>query len=183
MEVLLNRRSCRMFDPEQKVPKEDLQKIIETAQNYPCAIGAQEADFVVVSNKELLYDLSEKLRLNIQEFKGYLSSRITDLGVKNTIWCDAPTVVFLVSNREQTPFREINMGEAALDVIAAAESMGYSTLPVLMCANPDASEYTAAALNVPKEKIGLSIAIGKAKPEWKNHVAEKKIKSTIHYIE
>ena len=172
-----------MFDPDQKIPHEDLEKIIKAAQNYPCALAKQEADFIVVSNKDLLFKISEKLRLNIKEFTEYLTQRREELGVHETVWCDAPTVVFLVSNDNVSLYREVNIGEAALSIIAAAQSLGYSTLPVLMAANPDASQYTAEYLGVPKENLGLTIAIGKAKPEWKNHIEEKKIKAVVKYID
>ena len=172
-----------MFDPAQNVPKEDIEKILTTAQHYPCGIGAQESDFIAITNKQLLLDLSEKLRLNIPEFTKYLTKRITDTGVKNSIWCDAPLVVILVSNEQESFLRETNMGEAAMSVIYAAEALGYSTLPVLMCANPAASKFTSEAIGVPQEKIGISIAIGKAKPEWNEHVDTKKIKPKVTYIE
>ena len=156
------------------------------AQNYPCSYGRQEVDFVVCTNKELLQNLSDQLHHNIPEFEHYLDNRIAELHVKQTIWCDATCVVFLVSNKTKNfhaDSKEMNMGEAGMSVIAAAEALGYNTLPVLMPANPAASEFTAKALNIPKEDLGLSIALGKALPEWKDHLQEKEIKSNVKYIE
>jgi len=180
MESLLNRRSCRKFVRGEAIPKADLVKILENAQQYPCAMGYQEVDFVVCTNVEKLDDLSDKLHQNIPEFKGYLDTRVTGLNVKNTIWCDAPCVVFLVSNDQKSQFKEINMGEAAMSIIAVANEMGYGTLPVLMCANPDAIKYTSEMLGIPAEKIGLSIAIGKVRPDWE--APKKELKSEIKWL-
>lgn len=182
MEVLENRRSCRKFIRDEKINKEEVAKIIAAAQNYPCACGNQETDFYICTNRELLDKLSEQLTENIPEFTGYLKNRITELGVTNTIWCDAPIVVFLVANKNRNPESiESTMGEAAMSIIAAAEALGYATLPVLMPANPDAVKYTAKILNLPEESIGLSVALGHARPDWKPE--PKEIKSNVKWIE
>ena len=181
MEKLLERRSCRKFIRNEAIPKENLEKILNAAQNYPCAMGYQEVDFFVLTNQTKIDDLSAKIHENTPEFKKYLDGRITNLGVKDSIWCDAPCVVFLVSNGEQSGFKEINMGEAAMSIISIANEMGYSTLPVLMCSNPNAIQYTAEVLGVPAEKLGLSIAIGKAHENWKP--GDKKLKSEIKWME
>ena len=186
MDILLNRRSCRKFVRGQKIPKSDLEHIIKTAQNYACSMGHQEVDFYVVTNQEKIDSMSSGIHNATPEFKTYLDQRRKNLDLVDTVWCDAPCVIFGIYNEEskQSSSRsrsETNCGIAIMNVIAEAESLGYATLPVLMASNPPQAEVTAKALGLPVEKLGLSVAIGKAAPSWK---PEKKADiQRTHYIQ
>lgn len=186
MDILLNRRSCRKFIRGQKIPKNDLEHIIKTAQNYACSMGHQEVDFYVITNQEKIDSLSSEIHNATPEFKQFLDQRRTKYELVDTVWCDAPCVVFGIYNEESKNSSsksrsETNCGIAMMNIIAEAESLGYATLPVLMASNPPQGEKTAKALGLPIEKLGLSVAIGKAAPSWK---PEKKAEiQRVHYIQ
>jgi nitroreductase len=54
-----------------------------------------------------------------------------------------------------------------MNIVAAAEELGYGTLPVLMASPPPENEAVIEALGVPGDLLGLSVAIGRPAPEWK----------------
>lgn len=101
MDAQIQRRSCRKFSRE-PVPKADIEKIVQAGRNYACGMKQENINFVVVSNQEKLDKLSEFLEVSIGEFKGYLASRKAAFKVKNTVWADAPLVIFLTYEKEMS---------------------------------------------------------------------------------
>ena len=52
LEALEKRRTIRNYDPDWKIPKEQLDKIMHAAVISPTACDFQGQDFLVVTNKE-----------------------------------------------------------------------------------------------------------------------------------
>lgn len=181
MKAQLERRSCRKFSRD-PVPKADIEKIIQAGRNYACGMKLENINFVVVTNLEKLDKLSGILENSIEEFKGYLAKRKVTNKVTNSVWADAPLVIFLTyQTNENQDFGKINAGDAGINLISAATELGYGTLPVGMSAFPQALEPISAVLGVKPEQVGLSIAIGKKHPEWKNDT--KRDLTQIKWIE
>ena len=61
MENILTRRSIRAFKDE-KLPKEDLEKIVKAGLYAPSAMNRQSWKFTVVTNGELIQRLAEAIR-------------------------------------------------------------------------------------------------------------------------
>jgi nitroreductase len=60
LEIIQKRQSARVpFDPKRKVPRRDLQKILEAARWTPTAHNMQNFEIVVVDDKKLLRRISE----------------------------------------------------------------------------------------------------------------------------
>lgn len=181
MEQVLNRRSCRKFIRNQKVPRADLEKIVEAARNYPCSLGNQNVDFLVVTNQEVIDKISNGVTDACPEFKGYLMKRKETYNLESTIWCDAPVVIFGIYNDPKANRAESNCGAAMISIVDAAVELGYATLPVLMASNPPQNKVTSEILGIEPERLGLSIAIGKMDESFVPN--EKIIKSKVHWIE
>ena len=58
---MLNRRSCRDFDPNKEVEQEKLDRVLEAGLYAPSGVGSQSAHFIVIRNKE---ERDELMRLN-----------------------------------------------------------------------------------------------------------------------
>jgi nitroreductase len=168
VDVLLKRRSCRQFVRDEPVPKADIEKILAAGRAYACSFGRQGLEFVAITNRATLDRLGEGVSALSAGFKQYLDTRQARYGFQETVWCDAPLVIF--ANYTGPPdyhFAQVNNGAAVLNLIAVAEELGYGTLPVLMGSNEPQNAAVSEILGVPPKQLGLSVGIGKAKPSWK----------------
>ena len=52
LDIMRNRRSCRAFDPEKKVSREDLLKIVEAGRLSPSGCNSQPWKFIVVDEDD-----------------------------------------------------------------------------------------------------------------------------------
>jgi nitroreductase len=181
MEILRKRRSCRKFIRDEPVSKADLEKILEAARHYPCARGVQDLEFCVITNRQKLDELGDRVFQDCGEFQNYLRQRQAKYGFREPNWCDAPCVIFANFLQDPEQKSEINCGCAIMSIIVAAEELGYATLPVLMASGPPQNKGPSEILGVPSNRLGLSVAIGKAHPDWK--ADPKKTISQIHWIE
>jgi hypothetical protein len=97
--------------------------------------------------------------------QAHLKQRQTDYGVVEPVWCDAPLVIFLnFKNPPNPPYSKVNGGTAVLNLIAAAEELGYATLPVQMGTIAPQNAASAEILGIPANQVGISVGIGKAAP-------------------
>ena len=182
LEALEKRRTIRNYDPDWKIPKEQLDKILNAALLSPTACDFQGEDFIVVTNKEKLAKLEEVIINNLPEndFKKHFIDRRERHGVKNVVTCDAPCVVLIVKNeRAHKDWIKIDAGIAAMSIIVAAQNYGIES----MCLGVVAMDCTQAKceelFGLPKDSMILGVALGKPRGELKLH--EKVIKSKVTY--
>ena len=88
LEALERRRTVRNYDPEYKIPQEQLDSIIKAVQLSPTAGDLQGEDFIIVTNKEKLSEL-EKVILSCPPDRPHFRERRERHGVKNVVTCDA----------------------------------------------------------------------------------------------
>lgn len=166
MDKQIARRSCRRFSRD-PIPKENIEKIVAAGRNYACGMLLENINFTVVTNLAFLDKLSDKLEEAMPEF--HMVKRKEANKVTNTTWCDAPLVIFLTYRKDaKENYAEINAGDAAINLISAATDLGYGTLPVALTSFPGALKPIGEALGIPPEQVGMSVAIGKKHPDWKN---------------
>jgi nitroreductase len=167
VDVLLKRRSCRQFQRDTPVPKADIETIINAGLAYPCAMGNQELEFVAITNRAVIDRLGAEVAELCTPMKEHLQQRRAELGVVDPVWCDAPLVIFLNFQKPPVaPYSEVNGGTAVLNLIAAAEELGYATLPVQMASIAPQNAAAAKELGVPAGQVGISVGIGKAAQSW-----------------
>jgi nitroreductase len=182
VEILLQRRSCRKFERDTPVPKEDLDAILAAGRSAACARGIQELEFVAITSRSVIDSLGARVADLSAPMKDHLKQRQTRLGVAEPVWCDAPVVIFVNFKGPKTvPYSEVNGGCASLNLIAAAEALGYATLPVLMGSLPPQNTAAGEVLGIPADQVGIAVAIGKAAASWKPE--DKPQIAQTHWIE
>ena len=138
IECIKSRRSIRNYRDE-ALPKEIIEKIIEAGRYAPSAENRQPWRFVVITNKALIKELSEKTKKEIagmlrrkrkfrKKYPG-LDDRQTLLffqavanSSRDVIFHDAPAVVFIIT--ENKAFYDESCACAAENMMLAAWSMG-----------------------------------------------------------
>ena len=58
LEMMQQRKSCRSYQPDKVIPREDLLKIVEAGRLSPSGCNSQPWKFIVVDEKETLQQLS-----------------------------------------------------------------------------------------------------------------------------
>ena len=180
LEALEKRRTIRNYDPDWKIPKEQLDKIMNAALLSPTACDFQGEDFIVVTNKEKLSKLEEVVINNLPEddFKKHFVERKVRHGVNSVVTCDAPIVILIVKNeRANEDWIKIDCGIASMSIMIAAQNFGIES----MCLGIVANEKCEELFNLKKGSLVLGVAIGK--PLGKIQLNEKVIKSKVTYVE
>jgi nitroreductase len=136
--AILERRSVRKYTSE-PLTKEEIEKIIKAGQFAPSAKNTQPWRFIVITNRELIAELSRDVRKvmrqilkfhfvlrwfssdlknpkNVQSLKNHATNP------KDTIFFDAPVLILVVCKKEH--FREMSCACAAENMMLAAHSMG-----------------------------------------------------------
>jgi nitroreductase len=182
VDVLLKRRSCRSFERNTPVPKPDLERILAAGRSAACARGIQELEIVAITNRSVIDQLGGRVAEFCEPMKEHLKQRQSRYGITEPVWCDAPLVVFVnFKGPKDATYSEVNGGAASLNIIAAAEALGYATLPVLMGSIPPQNAAASDVLGIPADQVGLAIAIGKPTSAWKPE--EKKQIAQTFWIE
>ena len=180
LEALEKRRTIRNYDPDWKIPKEQLDKILNAALLSPTACDFQGEDFIVVTNKEKLAKLEEVIINNLpdNDLKKHFLERRERHGVKNVVTCDAPMVILIVKNeRASEDWIKIDCGIASMSIMIAAQNFGIES----MCLGIVANEKCDELFGLKKGSVVLGVAIGK--PKGKIELKEKVIRSKVSYVE
>ena len=184
LEALEKRRTIRNYDPDWKIPKEQLDKIMNAALLSPTACDFQGEDFIVVTNKEKLAKLEEVVINNLPEndFKKHFVERKERHGVKNVVTCDAPIVILIIKNeRADAKWIEIDSGIAAMSIIVAAQNFGIESMCLGVVAMKETQEKCEELFGLKKGSLVLGLAIGK--PKGKIELKAKVIKSKVSFVE
>lgn len=174
------RRSIKQFDPEHRMPEEDLHKLLTAAMQSPTSFNIQHWRFVVVKDAEL----RKEIRAN-----GNDQAQMTDASVLIIMtadvkawqkeparyWRDAPTEVAELLVNWMAPFHEgkeqlqrdeaqRSIGMAMQTLMLGAKAMGYDSCPMIGFDH----EKVAALINLPDDHaMGAMVAIGKGtKDPW-----------------
>lgn len=178
MNILHERHTIRNYDPNYEIPKEQLESIIETARISPSYMGMQDVDFIVVSNRAKLQEITDAAASTWDEqMRAHILPRKQNFNVQNVISCDASAVVFLVKNDNPSPKVDVDGGIAAMSICVAAADLGLST----MCMVLPICEPVAKIIGTELNKMIVCIAIGKAKADA--HITKRKYNNTVRYIE
>ena len=184
LEALEKRRTIRNYDPDWKIPKEQLDKIMNAAILSPTACDFQGADFIIVTNKEKLSKLEEVIINSLPEnnFKKHFIERKERHGVNNVVTCDAPIIILIVKNeRANDDWIKIDSGIASMSIMIAAQNFGIESMCLGVVAMKETQEKCEQLFELKKGSLVLGVAIGK--PKGKIELKEKVIKSKVSYIE
>ena len=114
-EAIRNRRSIRKYQVGAKVPREDIEKMLEAAMMAPSACNTRPWEFVVVLNEE-------KIR-KIIEFSPYTGMMKTASAA--IIVCGLPQ--YLGPQEKKLEYWPQDCGAAIENLLLEAEALGYGT--------------------------------------------------------
>lgn len=113
LRVLETRRSCRNFDKEKMVSKEDIEAIVKAGTYAATGMGKQSPIIIAVTNKEIRDRLSEE------------NAKV--MGSNNDPFYGAPVVLVVLADKEIGTYKydgSLVMG----NLMNAAESLGISSI-------------------------------------------------------
>ena len=184
LEALEKRRTIRNYDPDWKIPKEQLDKIMHAAVISPTAFDFRGQDFLVVTNKEKLAKLEEAVigSLPDDDFKKHFVERKERHGVNNVVTCDAPIVVLIYKNeRANEDWVKIDVGIASMSIMMAAQNFGIESMCLGVVATKDTQEKCEELFGLKKGSLLLGVALGK--PKGKSELRERVTKCKVSYLE
>lgn len=124
IEAIMARRSVRNFKMRE-VPRELLQTIMTAGINAPSAMNKQDWEVRMVTNQELLAELSAGM------LESEMGARMKErLGGRNA-FSNAPAVAFVadeLGSGEPGSFAEIDCGLLGENMLIAAQSLGLGTV-------------------------------------------------------
>jgi len=142
LKVIKNRRSIRMFTPEQ-INDSDLQTILDAGLYAPNGRNEQKWHFTVIQDKNVLERMLSSIKENIQDSgNDFLKERASSPSY-NTFY-HAPTVIMISGNAE-SKLVQIDCGAAAQTIALAAESLNINscvmTSPGLLFASDKGAQW------------------------------------------
>lgn len=130
LKAIASRRSVRRFKADQ-LDRKDLEAIVEAGLCAPSANNAQDCNFTVVQDPEMIAKIDEWIR---EEIERSGTASLKDLARKEGgIFRGAPTVVVLSTERGAQS-GVANAAAAAENMLIAAESLGISSCWIGMLA-------------------------------------------------
>jgi len=139
LENIKSRRSVRSY-LDQEVPKKLIEKILEAARFAPSALNKQPWEFVVVTDRELIKKISSSIRdlikkvflmlpilklfvKKLKDDKSIAAIRKTATSTQDTVFYNAPVVIFIVS-KHSSQWVKTDCSLAAQNMMLAAHSLG-----------------------------------------------------------
>ena len=158
LEIMRTRRSCRAFDPEKSVSREDLLKIVEAGRLSPSGCNSQPWKFIVVDSPEAKEKLCDAI--------------VVENGMTGAPWRHQVSafIIFVEQTANVMPsvvahyhdtqrFAPGDIGLACMNMCHEAHSLGLATCMIGMNDQAKMEEY----FGIPQGKdVRLVLAVGYA---------------------
>ena len=171
--LMEKRGSCRSFDSQKQVAKEDLVKILEIAKLSPSACNSQPYSVYVVNGDEAL--VKEMRDTKVVGFNGFIDECNSFLIITEASYTLPAKIGSLIRGID---FRAIDIGIFTANLVNAATAIGLET-----CILGLFNEKKIKKIIGSSDRIRLVIAIGYPKDDYV--LKEKKRKlfdSHIHFV-
>jgi nitroreductase len=166
-ETIFNRRSIRNFTGK-SIPKEDLEKIVETARFAPSATNRQMWDFIVITNKEILDDI-------LHHFYASRKYETSEYGKFD----GTSAIIAVVIDKNNEYWRE-DGSAAAQNMLLSARALGYGSCWIEGQIRSH-EDHFRELLSIPEEKrILLMIALGEP-VKWSPPPPKKSLSEVLHW--
>jgi len=172
-ELMKQRGSCRSFDSEKQVAKEDLIKILEVAKLSPSACNSQPYSVYVVNTDEELVKAMRNTK--VAGFNGFIDDCNSFLVITEARYTLPAKIGSIMRG---TDFRSIDIGIFTANLVNACTVVGLET-----CILGLFDEKKIKKIIGSSDRIRLVIAVGYPKNDY--IVQEKKRKlfdSHIHFV-
>lgn len=161
VEAILNRRSIRVYKPEQIKP-EELNTILKSGMYAPSALNKQSWEVRVIQNADLLGRINASF---VEKAKGKSlqgsAARAQEPGF--SVFHNAPTLI-VVAKTKDNPYSAVDCGLFAQNILLSAESLNIGTCVIGNTASilndPDSKEFLKE-INMPDtHEVVFGIAVG-----------------------
>ena len=197
-ELVKKRRSCHHFLPNKKIPKKDLEEMIEYTSLTPSGYNAQPWEFVIIQDKKNINEV-QKIAFKQKHLKNasaiivvladmFISRNVEKIladWLKYGYCSDEELQAYrnsIAKNRKPETLKGMALRNAMLacmTLIYAAENKGYATCPIMGLSQHKLEKF----LNIPEDRvIALMIAIGyEDEGKEKTRLPRKNIEEMIHW--
>jgi len=166
-EAIHSRRTIRTFTGK-KIPKEDLEKIVDAGRVAPSAVNRQMWDFIVITEKEILEDILIHFHAG-RKYTTYENGK-----------CDGASAIIAVILDESNEYWREDGSAATENMLLSARALGWGSCWIEGQIRPH-EEHFKELLNVPKEKrILLMIALGEP-VKWSPSPPKKSLFEVLHW--
>lgn len=202
--LILKRRSIRQFKKE-SVPKELIEKLLETARYSPTGSNSENVYYTIIQNKEIVTNISnyvtEKVKrfvkmMDDQDGRENLKSRMSDdefnLGVENLpktkailknidggidFWCWNGDLIFIHGDKTLGDIIT-NSSLAAAHIMLAAETLGIGACSLgYLTFYTNQSKTIKKLINLPiNHEVGYSLTIGYPNVRYKRIPPRKPVR-------
>lgn len=161
VETIMNRRSIRVYKPEQ-INQAQLDTIMLCAINAPSALNKQSWEVRVIQNADLLDRINKSF---VEKAKGKTlqgsAARAQEPGF--SVFHGSPTLI-IVGKDKSNPYSAVDCGLFAQNVLLSAESMNIGTCVIGNMASilndPDAKAFLEEIKMPDTHEVVFGIAIG-----------------------
>jgi nitroreductase len=166
-EAIHSRRTIRTFTGK-KIPKSDLEKIVDAGRVAPSAVNRQLWDFVVVSDKEILDDILHHFNAG-RKYDTHEDGKF-----------DGCSAIIAVIVSESNEYWKEDGCSATVNMLLAARALGWGSCWIEGGLRPH-EDHFKEILSVPKEKrMLLMIALGEP-VKWSPPPMKKSVSEIIHW--
>ena len=188
-QAILTRRSCRKFQSKD-VPKELIDKLILAGRSAPTGLDRQKIKFYIILNDiKRIHSIAEKVYKNLTKDgkkREWIDEFRKQYDIEEIIFYDAPCIIAVVINREETEreriIRNMEAGCAVGNILTMATYLGLGTVPIGV-ANLENQGFVLDELGADKEKetLLLVVSVGYPVDGYEKYLPEKKLTSFVKY--
>ena len=169
-ELIKTRRSIRKFQ-DKPIPKEVMEKIVESGIRAPSSMNRQPWRFVVVSNPDAKKFFVDEAKSELKKFLqtdeakkkwGDAVSRFMERAESpdDVIFYNAPTIVFVIQTKD-VGNGNFDYGLCTMNILLAAHASEIGSVPVGLARPMNNSSAVRDKLNMkPEENIVIAIPMG-----------------------
>ena len=166
-EAIRARRSIRTFTGK-RIPKGDLEEIVDAGRLAPCARNRQMWDFIVITEKDILGEILKHFHAG----RGY--------GTYEDGKFDGASAIIAVIMNESNEYWREDGAAAAENILLAAKALGWGSCWIEGQIRPH-EEHFGELLDIPEEKrILLMIALGEP-VRWSPSPSKKSLSEVLYW--
>jgi nitroreductase len=166
-EAIHSRRTIRTFTGK-KIPKSDLEKMVDAGRLAPSATNRQMRDFIVITKNEILNDILHHFHAG-RKYETYEDGKF-----------DGTSAIIAVVSDEANEFWKEDGSSAAENILLSARALGYGSCWIEGQLRPHEERFKEL-LGIPKEKrILLMIALGEPL-RWSPSPSKKSLSEVLHW--
>jgi nitroreductase len=166
-ETIYSRRTIRTFTGK-KIPKSDLEKMVDAGRLAPSATNRQMRDFIVITKNEILNDILHHFHAG-RKYETYEDGKF-----------DGTSAIIAVVSDEANEFWKEDGSSAAENILLSARALGYGSCWIEGQLRPHEERFKEL-LGIPKEKrILLMIALGEPL-RWSPSPSKKSLSEVLHW--